>query len=139
MKEKWRSNLMFFTLIHRDKVFFGLSTLLGIQLMPRIRNWKDLKMFRPMKEDKYEHIDELFSSEIDWELIETHYSDMLRVAMSIKAGKITPSTILNKLGAYSQKNISCKAFRELGRVMRTIFLPQYMSDEERDVALVRGV
>jgi TnpA family transposase len=27
---------------------------------------------------------------------------MIRAAMSIKAGKITPSTILNKLGTYSQ-------------------------------------
>ncbi|SHF22313.1 Transposase and inactivated derivatives, TnpA family [Seinonella peptonophila] len=109
---------------------FGLSTLLSIQLMPRIRNWKDLKMFRPTKEDRYEHIDELFSSEIDWELIETYYSDMIHVAMSIKAGTITPSTILNKLGTYSQKNKLYQAFRELGRVMRTMFLLQYMSDEE---------
>jgi TnpA family transposase len=35
---------------------FGLSALLGIQLMPRIRNWKDLKLFRPSKEEVYEHI-----------------------------------------------------------------------------------
>ncbi|MEB6551318.1 transposase [Heyndrickxia sporothermodurans] len=40
---------------------FGLSSLLGIQLMPRIRNWKDLKLFRPCKEEVYEHIDDLFS------------------------------------------------------------------------------
>lgn len=25
---------------------FGLSHLLGIELMPRIRNWKDMKLFR---------------------------------------------------------------------------------------------
>lgn len=72
--------------------------------MPRIRNWKDLKLFRPCKGEIYEHIDELFSGEIDWELIETHYPDMIRVAMSIQAGKITPSTILNKLGTHSKKN-----------------------------------
>lgn len=73
---------------------FGLSSLLGIQLMPRIRNWKDLKLFRPCKEEVYEHIDNLFSGEIDWDLIETHYPDMIRVAMSIQSGKITPSTIV---------------------------------------------
>nr|WP_182103626.1 Tn3 family transposase [Niallia taxi] len=28
------------------------------------------------------------------DLIETHYPDMIRVAMSIQSGKITPSTIL---------------------------------------------
>nr|WP_265340964.1 transposase [Bacillus mycoides] len=107
---------------------FGLSALLGIQLMPRIRNWKDLKLFRPSKEEVYEHINELFSGEIDWELIQNHYPDMMRVAMSIKAGKITPSTILNKLGTYSKKNKLYQAFRELGRVIRTTFLLQYMAD-----------
>jgi TnpA family transposase len=39
---------------------FGLSFLLGIELMPRIRNWKDLKFYRPSKEVVYEHIDSLF-------------------------------------------------------------------------------
>lgn len=109
---------------------FGLSSLLGIQLMPRIRNWKDLKLFRSCKEEVYEHIDGLFSGEIDWELIETHYPDMIRVAMSIQSGKITPSTILNKLGTYSKKNKLYQAFRELGRVIRTMFLLTYMTDEE---------
>lgn len=42
-----------------------------------------------------------------------------RVALSIKAGKITPSTILRKLGAYSRKNKLYQAFQELGRVIRT--------------------
>jgi TnpA family transposase len=31
---------------------FGLSHLLGIRLMPRIRNWKDLRFFRPSKESQ---------------------------------------------------------------------------------------
>ena len=35
---------------------FGLAYLLGIKLMPRIRNWTDLKLFRPSKDSKYEHI-----------------------------------------------------------------------------------
>lgn len=55
---------------------------------------------------------------------------MIRVAMSIQSGKITPSTILNKLGTYSKKNKLYQAFRELGRVIRTMFLLKYMADEE---------
>ncbi|HEO8422203.1 Tn3 family transposase [Niallia circulans] len=104
---------------------FGLSALLGIQLMPRIRNWKKLKLFRPSKDEVYDHIDDLFTDEI-----ETHYPDMLRVAMSIQAGKITPSTILNKLGTYTKKNKLFQAFRELGRVIRTMFLLKYMAADE---------
>lgn len=109
---------------------FGLSALLGIELMPRIRNWKDLKLFLPTKEDRYQHIDELFTDVIDWDVIKFHYPDMLRVAMSIEAGKIFPSTILNKLGTYSRRNKLYQAFQALGHVKRTLFLLQYMADEE---------
>jgi TnpA family transposase len=108
---------------------FGLSFLLGINLMPRIRNWKDLKFYRAYKDVHYTHIDELFSDTIDWDLIETHLPDMFRVALSIKAGRITPSTILRKLSTYSKKNRLYQAFRELGRVIRTGFLITYMMDE----------
>src|SRR5712691_4125036 len=58
---------------------FGLAHLLGIKLMPRIRNWKDLRFFRPIKEARYKHIDNLFSDTIDWDLIETHWQDLLQV------------------------------------------------------------
>src|SRR2546423_2348742 len=40
---------------------FVLAHLLGIKLMPRIRNWKDLRFFRPSKDTRYRHIDNLFS------------------------------------------------------------------------------
>lgn len=107
---------------------FGLAQLLGIQLMPRIRNWKDLRFYRPHPDVQYEHIDSLFKDEIDWNLIETMLPDMLRVALSVKAGKITPSAILRRLATYSRKNKLYFAFRELGRVIRTKFLLQYISD-----------
>ncbi len=55
---------------------------------------------------------------------------MFRVALSIKAGRITASAILRRLGAYSRKNKLYQAFRELGRVVRTGFLIQYLGDKE---------
>ncbi|MEH7754733.1 Tn3 family transposase [Bacillus toyonensis] len=107
---------------------FALSYLLGIQLMPRIRNWKDLKFFRPDKHSQYKHIDPLFKDVIDWRLIETHWKDLFQVVVSIKMGKILPSTLLRKLSSNSKKNRLYQAFQELGRVIRTIFLLQYISD-----------
>ena len=107
---------------------FGLAQLLGIQLMPRIRNWKDLHFYRPHEDSRYEHIDALFDEQINWDLIEAMLPDMLRVALSVKAGKITPSAILRRLATYSRKNKLYFAFRELGRVIRTKFLLQYLTD-----------
>jgi len=109
---------------------FGLTYLLGITLMPRIRNWQDLKFYRPDCTSRYEHIDPLFSESIDWNLIETHLPDMLRVALSIKAGKINASTILRKLGTNSRKNKLYQAFHALGCVVRTGFLLRYLNDAE---------
>jgi TnpA family transposase len=105
---------------------FGLASLLGITLMPRIRNWKNVKLYRPDKRTSYIHIDSLFSDTIDWNLIQTHLPDMLRVVLSIKAGRITASTLLRKLGTYSRKNRLYQAFRELGCAVRTEFLLKYI-------------
>ena len=109
---------------------FALSYLLGIKLMPRIRNWKDLNFYRPDKETVYQHIDSLFSEPINWELIRTHWQDLFRVVLSIQEGKISSAVLLRKLGNYSRKNRLYKAFQELGRVVRTVFLLNYISDQE---------
>jgi len=119
--------------IHSDthgqsETIFGLAYLLGIQLMPRIKDWKHLHFYRPHSDSRYRHLDTLFTAQINWTLIDTLLPDMLRVAVSVKLGRITPSTILRRLGTYSRKNKLYFAFRELGRVVRTIFLLRYISD-----------
>jgi TnpA family transposase len=114
----------------QSESIFGLAYLLGIQLMPRIRNWQDLHFYRPSRESRYEYLEALFTAQIDWDLIVTLLPDMLRVAVSVKLGRVAPSTILRRLGTYSRKNRLYVAFRELGRVVRTIFLLRYLSDPE---------
>jgi len=107
---------------------FALAYLLGVQLQPRIRNWGDLIFYRPSKDTRYQHIDPLFRDTIDWDLLETHWPDLVQVALSIQAGKMLPSTILRKLGTDSRKSRLYQAFRELGRVVRTVFLLEYISN-----------
>ena len=62
--------------------------------------------------------------------LNSHLPDMLRVVLSIRAGRISASTILRRLGTYSRKNRLYQAFRELGRVVRTGFLLRYVSNVE---------
>ena len=109
---------------------FGLSHLLGINLMPRIRNIHDLLLFRPDNRYRYKNIESLFAGSIDFNLIERHLRDMLRVVISIKKGKITASTILRRLGTYSRKNKLYLAFKELGKAIRTLFLLRYIDEIE---------
>ncbi|ENZ3603024.1 Tn3 family transposase, partial [Pseudomonas aeruginosa] len=61
---------------------FAFTHLLGINLMPRIRNWRDLVMCRPDRGVSYKHINRLFTDSADWHLIETHWQDLMQVALS---------------------------------------------------------
>lgn len=115
----------------QSSVVFGLSYLFNIQLMPRIRNFKELKFYKADRDDSYSNIENLFDKNvINWELIETHWQDLIQVAISIHKGKISSSTLLRKLTNNSKKNKLFKAFRELGNVIRTIFLLEYISDAQ---------
>lgn len=115
----------------QNSVVFGLSFLLGIKLMPRIRTWQDIKFYKASKEYTYEHIEDLFTKDsINWDLIQKHLPDTLQVAQSIMAGVIKPSTILRRLGTANQKSKLFQAFNALGRVVRTITLLEYVSDKE---------
>ncbi len=110
---------------------FGLSYLLGIKLMPRIKNWHGFKFYKPSPDYIFKSINELFCDEkIEWDVIEKNLLQMFRIAQSIKAGKIHPSSILKRLSTSSKKNKIYYAFRELGRVVRTMFLLKYLSDED---------
>ena len=109
---------------------FGLTHLLGIDLMPRIRNWKDLNLYKPSKGTTYKNIDTLFcDKEIDWEFLEAHWQDLMQVAISIKYGRISSSFVLSKLNSYNYQNKLYRAFQELGKVLRTVFLLKYIADK----------
>lgn len=103
-----------------------------LEVMPRIRNWKDLIFFRASEHARYMHIDSLFGdpgrNAIDWTLIETHWTDLMQVALSIREGKLSSVLLLRRLGSNSRKNSIYKAFRELGRVIRTIQMLRFISD-----------
>jgi len=108
---------------------FALSHLLGIELLPRIRNWKDLIFYKADPATTYHHTETLYGGSIDWELIERHWEDLLQVVLSIRAGKLSSAMLLRKLGNDSKKKRIYQVFRELGRVIRTLFLPRYLSDK----------
>ncbi|MCP4096109.1 MAG: Tn3 family transposase [Planctomycetaceae bacterium] len=114
----------------QSEAVFGLAHLLGIKLMPRMRNWNKVSMYRPDRNLTFEHIDSWFNRHVKWQLIEDHWLDMMQVILSIHKGKLLPSWLLQKLNTDSPKNKLYLAFRELGRVIRTMFLLEFVSDPQ---------
>lgn len=64
---------------------------------------------------------------VDWQLIETHWSDLLRTAISIRENRLSSLTLLRRLGNHFRKNRLYRAFRELGRAIRTVTLLRCLS------------
>lgn len=114
----------------QSELVFALAHLLGIKLFPRMRNWNDVIFYRADLRIRYQHIDALFTRTVNWSLIETHWKDMMQVVLSIQAGKVQPSMLLRKLNSHNRKNRLYLSFRELGRVIRTLFLLRYASENE---------
>ena len=113
---------------------FTLATLFGFDLMPRIRNFKDLIFFRANEHLVYPHIDELFGERgrnvIDWKLIERHWRDLMQVAISISEGRLSSATLMRRLRSSSRKNRIYKVFREVGHSVRTVALLRYLADPQ---------
>ncbi|WP_052499545.1 Tn3 family transposase [Streptomyces vietnamensis] len=89
------------TTVHADTqgrscLVFALAHLLGFDLVPRTRNWKGSVLYRSSKQAEYEHLDALFgepgTNVIDWDLIESQFRHLMRVAVSVREGAISSST-----------------------------------------------
>jgi len=117
---------------------FALTRLLGIELLPRIRNWKDLRFYKADEKTTYKQIERLFGGVIDWDYLERHWQDLMQVVLSIQEGKISSEMLLRKLGHESRKNRLYRVFRELRRVIRTLYLLRYISDQELRAEITAG-
>ncbi|RZF26112.1 Tn3 family transposase [Paraburkholderia sp. UYCP14C] len=109
---------------------FAFTYLLGINLMPRIRNWQDLRLCRVDDTTRHEHIDGLFEETVDWDLIERHWQDLMQLALSIQSGAISSPLLLRRFGAVNPRNRLSQAAEELGKVVRTVFLLEWLGSNE---------
>ena len=122
---------------YTDQVF-GLTHILGFHFAPRIRDLSDAKLFSLKETITFKNIDVLHGK-INEKIIKENYDDVLRVATSIKDGKVTSSMILGKLGSYSRQNGIATALREMGRIEKTIFILDYISNKDLRRKIHRGL
>ncbi len=108
---------------------FGLAYLLGIELMPRIRRWHTLNLYRSDNVARYSRINSLFSGTVNWALIQEHYSQFIQLALAIQGGTFAPSAVLSRVNSYSAKNRFALALKELGNAIRTTYLLEWIMDD----------
>jgi TnpA family transposase len=108
---------------------FAFARMFGIRLLPRIRNWKDLTLYRPRARARYRHIHSLFRETVDWELLRKHWKDWMQLILSVQAGKISSSTLIRQLSHRSALNPLARFAEEWGNVERTMFLLEWISNQ----------
>src|SRR5271166_767769 len=107
---------------------FGLCHLLGFCFAPRIRDLADRRLYVVGARAAYKALDPLIGGTIDLRIIAENWEEILRLTASIRAGTVTPSAILRRLAAYPRQNALAKALREIGRLERTLFTLDWISD-----------
>jgi TnpA family transposase len=106
---------------------FALFALIGKRFAPRLRNIKDRKFHAFEKGDVYPGIENHLGAPINTALILDHWDDLLRLAASVTARLVAPSMILKRFSASSKSSNLAKAFREVGRIERTLFMIEWYS------------
>ena len=107
---------------------FGFCLLLGLRFAPRIRDLADRRLYVAGARGGYKALDPLIGGTIDLRVIAENWDEILRLAASIKAGTVAPSAILRRLAAYPRQNALAKALKEIGRLERTLFTLDWISD-----------
>ncbi len=121
---------------------FALCYLLGFRFAPRLRNFKDRKLYLLPGMKSPAIMTPFIGGTIKIGAIVENWPEILRLATSIQAGTTTASAILKSLSAYPRQNGLAIALRELGRLERTLFALEWMRSLElrkrTSTSLARG-
>jgi TnpA family transposase len=115
----------------QNEVAFGFCHLLGFKLMPRLKNIYAQRLARPEtgKPDAYPNLQRILSKPIDWDLIRSQYDQMIKFATALRLGTAETEAVLRRFNQTELQHPTYRAFAELGRAVKTIFLCQYLQSE----------
>jgi TnpA family transposase len=109
---------------------FALCHLLGIDLMPRIKDLADQQLYKLDRDRHYGELDGLFHGTADRELIGEQWDQMVRVAVSLKNRHVAPEVVVQRLASAGPADRLSKALTAYGRIIKTIYILRYIHEEE---------
>jgi TnpA family transposase len=112
-------------------VGFGVTRLLGFDLLPRIKQVNHCKLYLPAAGDleRYPRLRPALTNPIKWDLIEQQYDLMMKYATAIRLGTASTEAILRRFSS-DVTHPGYAAMLEVGRAQRTIFIARYLRDRD---------
>ena len=100
---------------------FALTHLLGFRFAPRIPNLAERRLYAFGPASDWPALAPFIAGRPDEKLVTAHWDDVLRLTASVRAGTVSASLMLRRLGAYPRQNGLALALREIGRIERTLY------------------
>jgi len=108
----------------QSTVAFAFCRLLGFLLLPRLKAIHSQTLYRPEtgKADAYADLQLILGKPIDWDLVRQQYDQMIRYTTALRLGTAETEAILRRFTRHNVQHPTYKAFAELGKAIKTIFL-----------------
>jgi TnpA family transposase len=115
----------------QSAIAFAFCRLLGFLLLPRLKSIHSQKLYRPEtgKADAYANLQLILSKPIDWDLVRQQYDQMIKYTTALRLGTAETEAILRRFTKKNLQHPTYKAFSELGKAIKTIFLCRYLHSE----------
>ncbi|MGH3518510.1 MAG: Tn3 family transposase [Haloechinothrix sp.] len=112
----------------QSEIGFGITKLLGFDLLPRIKRINKVKLYRPTtgEPDLWPGLMPALTRPIRWDRIAEQYDQMVKYATAIRVGTASTEAILRRFMKANSTHPTYQAMIELGRAQKTIFLARYL-------------
>jgi TnpA family transposase len=112
----------------QSEVGFAFCYLLGFALLPRLKNLKKQRLYRPEKgeSEKYANLQPILTRPINWEIIGRQYDELIKFATALRLGVADAESILRRFTKNNVQHPTYKALCELGKALKTMFLCDYL-------------
>ena len=112
-------------------IVFGLFRLLGYRFCPRLADVGGTRFWRIDPQADYGLLNTISAHNLSLQKIAPHWDDMLRLAGSLKLGKVPAAGIMRTLQVGDRPTRLAQAIAEFGRIDKTLHTLTYIDDEAK--------